>query len=39
MFFGQLVASYLLAFILSLAYEAPIVSLLRIVSPTKRKTK
>ncbi|XP_075226841.1 O-acyltransferase like protein [Lycorma delicatula] len=38
-FFGQLVASYLLAFVISLAYEAPIVSLLRIVSPTKRKTK
>lgn len=37
MFLGQLVASYILAFVLSIAFEAPIVSLLKIVSPTKRK--
>ncbi|XP_039287756.1 nose resistant to fluoxetine protein 6 [Nilaparvata lugens] len=39
MFLGQLVASYILSFIVSLAFEAPVVSLLRIVSSTKRKTK
>lgn len=36
MFLGQLVASYILAFLLSITFEAPIVSLLKIVSPTKR---
>lgn len=36
MFLGQLTASYILAFALSLAFEAPIVSLLKIISPTKR---
>ena len=36
-FFGQVVASYLLSFIISLAFEAPVVSLLKIVAPEKRK--
>ncbi|XP_026806475.1 nose resistant to fluoxetine protein 6-like [Rhopalosiphum maidis] len=36
LFLGQIVVSYLFAFILSIAFEAPIVSLLKLVSPTKR---
>jgi hypothetical protein len=36
LFLGQLVVSYFFAFILSIAFEAPIVSLLKLVSPTKR---
>lgn len=36
LFLGQLVVSYIFAFILSIAFEAPIVSLLKLVSPTKR---
>ncbi|KAK6631777.1 hypothetical protein RUM43_013841 [Polyplax serrata] len=35
LFFGQMVASYILSFIISLAFEAPVVSLLKIISPTK----
>ncbi|XP_022169474.1 nose resistant to fluoxetine protein 6-like [Myzus persicae] len=36
LFLGQIVVSYIFAFILSIAFEAPIVSLLKLVSPTKR---
>ncbi|XP_050548224.1 nose resistant to fluoxetine protein 6-like [Daktulosphaira vitifoliae] len=36
MFLGQLVVSYFFAFLLSIAFEAPFVSLLKLVSPTKR---
>ncbi|CAH1725180.1 unnamed protein product [Aphis gossypii] len=36
LFLGQIVVSYFFAFILSIAFEAPIVSLLKLVSPTKR---
>ncbi|XP_015433658.1 PREDICTED: nose resistant to fluoxetine protein 6-like [Dufourea novaeangliae] len=36
-FLGQLVLSYLLSFIISLSFEAPIVSMLKILSPKKRK--
>jgi hypothetical protein len=37
MFFGQVVASYFLSFIVSLAFEAPVVSMLKIVAPQKQK--
>lgn len=36
-FLGQLVLSYALSFVVSLAFEAPVVSMLKIVSPKKRK--
>ncbi|XP_025404922.1 nose resistant to fluoxetine protein 6-like [Sipha flava] len=36
LFLGQITVSYIFAFILSIAFEAPIVSLLKLVSPTKR---
>ncbi|KAE8751285.1 hypothetical protein FOCC_FOCC001856 [Frankliniella occidentalis] len=36
LFLGMLVASYLFAFVLSLAFEAPVVTMLRLISP-KRK--
>lgn len=36
-FFGQVVASYILSFVVSLAFEAPVVSLLKIVAPERRK--
>lgn len=36
-FFGQVVASYILSFAISLAFEAPVVSLLKIVAPERRK--
>ncbi|XP_054007968.1 O-acyltransferase like protein-like isoform X1 [Hylaeus anthracinus] len=36
-FLGQLVLSYVLSFIISLSFEAPIVSMLKILSPKKRK--
>ncbi|XP_076627063.1 O-acyltransferase like protein-like isoform X1 [Colletes latitarsis] len=36
-FLGQLVLSYLLSFVISLSFEAPIVSMLKILSPKKRK--
>ncbi|KAK9509892.1 hypothetical protein O3M35_004783 [Rhynocoris fuscipes] len=39
LYIGHLVMSYLVSFVISLLFEAPIVSLLRIISPTKRKTK
>nr|CAD7262902.1 unnamed protein product [Timema shepardi] len=37
LFLGQAVASYILAFVVSITYEAPIVSLLKICSPKKKK--
>ncbi|XP_047103492.1 O-acyltransferase like protein-like [Schistocerca piceifrons] len=37
LFSGQVVASYILSFILSLAFEAPIVSLLKLFAPDKSK--
>ncbi|XP_031849499.1 O-acyltransferase like protein-like [Nomia melanderi] len=36
-FLGQMVLSYILSFIISLSFEAPIVSMLKILSPKKRK--
>ncbi|XP_011054574.1 PREDICTED: nose resistant to fluoxetine protein 6-like isoform X1 [Acromyrmex echinatior] len=36
-FLGQLSLSYALSFIVSIAFEAPVVSMLKIVSPKKRK--
>lgn len=36
-FFGQVVASYILSFVVSLAFEAPFVQLLKIVAPDRRK--
>ncbi|XP_011695435.1 PREDICTED: nose resistant to fluoxetine protein 6 isoform X2 [Wasmannia auropunctata] len=36
-FLGQLVLSYVLSFVVSIAFEAPVVSMLKIVSPKKRK--
>lgn len=36
-YLGQIVLSYGLSFIISLAFEAPVVSMLRIMSPTKSK--
>lgn len=39
MYFGQLAVSYILAFVVSLAFEAPMVQLLKLVSPTKQKNK
>lgn len=37
MFFGQVVTSYIISFIVSLSFEAPVVSMLKILSPKKRK--
>ncbi|XP_008487828.1 nose resistant to fluoxetine protein 6-like [Diaphorina citri] len=37
LFIGQLVTSYLISFLVSLAFEAPIVTMLKIISPTKRR--
>ncbi|XP_067007204.2 nose resistant to fluoxetine protein 6 [Anabrus simplex] len=37
LFLGQLVASYILAFVVSLAFEAPVVSLLKILAPPKNE--
>ncbi|KAF7990013.1 hypothetical protein HCN44_008687 [Aphidius gifuensis] len=36
-FIGQVVLSYVISFIVSLAFEAPVVSMLKIVSPKKKK--
>lgn len=36
-FLGQLVLSYALSFVVSIAFEAPVVGMLKIVSPKKRK--
>ncbi|XP_016839566.1 O-acyltransferase like protein isoform X1 [Nasonia vitripennis] len=35
-FFGQVVASYILSFVISVSFEAPVVSMLKILSPKKR---
>ncbi|XP_051158663.1 nose resistant to fluoxetine protein 6-like isoform X3 [Leptopilina boulardi] len=37
MFFGQFVTSYIISFVVSLSFEAPVVSMLKILSPKKRK--
>ncbi|XP_066994018.2 nose resistant to fluoxetine protein 6-like [Anabrus simplex] len=39
LFFGQVVASYMLAFIVSVAFEAPVVTLLKIMAPSKDEQK
>lgn len=36
-FFGQTVSSYVLAFIVSVMFEAPVVTMLKIVSPNRKK--
>lgn len=36
-FLGQLVLSYALSFVISISFEAPVVSMLKIFSPKKRK--
>ncbi|KAG4072042.1 hypothetical protein HA402_015541 [Bradysia odoriphaga] len=36
-FFGQVVASYILSFIISLSFEAPVVTMLKIVTPNRKK--
>ncbi|XP_011155277.1 nose resistant to fluoxetine protein 6 isoform X3 [Harpegnathos saltator] len=36
-FLGQLVLSYVLSFVISISFEAPVVSMLKILSPKKRK--
>ncbi|XP_043276651.1 O-acyltransferase like protein-like isoform X2 [Venturia canescens] len=36
-FFGQVILSYILSFIVSVSFEAPFVSMLKILSPKKRK--
>lgn len=36
-FLGQLVLSYALSFVISISFEAPVVSMLKILSPKKRK--
>lgn len=36
-FIGQVVLSYVISFVVSLAFEAPVVSMLKIVSPKKKK--
>ncbi|XP_037932591.1 nose resistant to fluoxetine protein 6-like [Teleopsis dalmanni] len=37
MFFGLVVASYLLSFIVSISFEAPVVTMLKILSPSRKK--
>lgn len=37
MFFGQVVLSYLLSFIISLSFEAPVVTMLKILTPNRKK--
>lgn len=36
-FFGQMVLSYLLSFLVSLSFEAPVVTMLKILSPNRKK--
>ncbi|XP_012280253.1 O-acyltransferase like protein isoform X2 [Orussus abietinus] len=36
-FFGQVVLSYFLSFVISVSFEAPVVSMLKILAPKKRK--
>lgn len=36
-FFGQTVSSYILAFIVSVMFEAPVVTMLKILSPSRKK--
>ncbi|XP_005184104.2 nose resistant to fluoxetine protein 6 [Musca domestica] len=37
MFFGFVVASYLLSFVVSMSFEAPVVTMLKILSPSRKK--
>lgn len=37
MFFGHMVLSFLLAFIISLSFEAPVVTMLKILTPNRKK--
>ncbi|XP_067638843.1 nose resistant to fluoxetine protein 6-like isoform X2 [Eurosta solidaginis] len=37
LFFGLVVASYLLAFVVSMSFEAPVVTMLKILSPSRKK--
>ncbi|KAM8719653.1 hypothetical protein ACLKA7_005821 [Drosophila subpalustris] len=37
MFFGLTVASYFLAFVVSMSFEAPVVTMLKILSPSRKK--
>uniref|UniRef100_W8B935 Nose resistant to fluoxetine protein 6 n=1 Tax=Ceratitis capitata TaxID=7213 RepID=W8B935_CERCA len=37
MFFGLVVASYLLSFLVSMSFEAPVVTMLKILSPSRKK--
>ncbi|XP_055644145.1 O-acyltransferase like protein-like [Toxorhynchites rutilus septentrionalis] len=37
LYMGQVVSSYLLAFVISLSFEAPVVTMLRIMSPNKKR--
>lgn len=36
-FFGQTVSSYILAFMVSVMFEAPVVTMLKILSPSRKK--
>lgn len=36
-FFGQVVASYILSFVVSLSFEAPVVTMLKIMTPNRKK--
>lgn len=37
LFFGHLILSYLLAFAISLSFEAPVVTMLKILTPNRKK--
>ncbi|XP_036343941.1 nose resistant to fluoxetine protein 6-like, partial [Rhagoletis pomonella] len=37
LFFGLVVASYLLSFVVSMSFEAPVVTMLKILSPSRKK--
>lgn len=37
MFFGLTVASYFLSFVVSMSFEAPVVTMLKILSPSRKK--
>jgi len=39
LYFGNLVASYLLSFCISLAFEAPVVTLLKIAFTSKKRAR
>lgn len=37
LFFGHVVLSFLLAFVISLSFEAPVVTMLKILTPNRKK--